>query len=202
MHGAMQIVAVLIFNSSCSIAVRASIISVNGTTYATTLRESVTMNCLPMVDTYTEVYSIQWLFMNRTVPSGVTFNGTTNETLIILSLSYLHHLGEYFCIVTSSSGQQFASNTITLIPSEFKMNFSCLQASTIKSTDFKWALKILSLIIIIIMIIIDSKIIMQNLPVSFLPMITMLLKWCTIILSLWSALWCYHLIMPLKIFSG
>ena len=94
---------------------------VGASTFKVREGQGVEMNCsVTDLPAGTAVFSYQWLFTNGVVPAaGNTFQGSQNSpSLFIADVSYLNHLGEYYCIATTSTGQQVRSSVITLAASE------------------------------------------------------------------------------------
>lgn len=62
------------------------------------------------------VQRYHWMHMNQAVSNAnsVMLHGSRNESLAILSLSYIIHLGDYQCGITLSTGERHHSNIITL----------------------------------------------------------------------------------------
>lgn len=107
-------------------AVRVSIAGNDNSAVRVHSGQNMSMGCSAVnLPTGITVRNYHWTLMSRETRrelssvDGVTLHGSHNESLVIPSLSYIHHLGDYQCGMTLSTGEQYNSNIITLTPSRF-----------------------------------------------------------------------------------
>ena len=81
--------------------------------------QPIEMDCaVVQLPASTIVTSYHWTMMELPL-AGVKGVTIVNNSLRIPFLSYMHHLGDYQCEITLSTGKKYNSNTITLTPSEY-----------------------------------------------------------------------------------
>lgn len=110
-------------------AVRLSIVGNDNPEVKVYSGQSMKMHCTAVnVPTGISVSGYHWTLASRDISSiqGVELQDSRNKTLAILSLSYIHHLGDYQCRMTLSTGDQFHSNVVILTPSKFAQSSKLL----------------------------------------------------------------------------
>lgn len=85
--------------------------------YLAMQHEAVTLTCAP-VNFPAGIERYQWLFRNEMLAAEYeAVESESSSSLTISSVSYLDHLGDYYCRVTSD-GQTYTSNVYGLLASE------------------------------------------------------------------------------------
>ena len=94
--------------------VRLSVVGNDGSSIKVFVGQSMTMSC----SASTAVSHYHWMHMNQPISNtsaGLLLQGAL---LTIPSISYMNHLGDYQCGVTSSTGGHHNSNIVNLMPSK------------------------------------------------------------------------------------